>query len=66
MAILKQHSNLAKVVLKIIKGENLGNMENYAIKTLDNLGIVKCQDGKILVRCELYRLYFESHLGDVK
>ena len=41
-------------------------MENYAIKTLDNLGLVKCQDGKILVRCELYRLYFESHLGDVK
>ena len=66
LAILKQHSNLAKVVLKIIKGENLGNMENYAIKTLDNLGLVKCQDGKILVRCELYRLYFESHLGDVK
>lgn len=66
LAILKQHSNLAKVVLKIIKGENLGNMESYAIKTLDNLGLVKCQDGKILVRCELYRLYFESHLGDVK
>ncbi|GFZ90852.1 hypothetical protein CYANOKiyG1_01160 [Okeania sp. KiyG1] len=65
LAILKQHSDLAKVFLSIIKGEYLGNMESHAIKTLMNLGLVKYQDGKVLVRCELYRLYFENYLGDV-
>lgn len=66
LAILKQHSDLAKVFLSIIKGEYLEEMESHAIKKLMNLGLVKYQDGKVLVRCELYRLYFENYLGDVK
>ena len=66
LAILKQHSDLAEVFLSIIKGNYLGNIENHAIKTLMNLGLVKYQDGEILVSCELYRLYFESYLGDVE
>ncbi|NES64480.1 MAG: hypothetical protein F6K24_04015 [Okeania sp. SIO2D1] len=65
LAILKQHSYLAKVFMSIIKGEYLGNMENYIIYKLINMGLVKYQDGKVLVRCELYRLYFESYLGGV-
>ncbi|WP_168186378.1 AAA-like domain-containing protein [Hydrocoleum sp. CS-953] len=65
LAILKQHSDLAEVFLSIIKGNYLGNIENHAIKTLINLGLVKYQDGKILVRCKLYRLYFENYLGDI-
>ncbi|NEO54699.1 MAG: hypothetical protein F6K54_17410 [Okeania sp. SIO3B5] len=65
LAILKQHLDLAKVFLSIIKGEYLGEMESHGIKTLMNLGLVKYQDGKVLVRCELYRLYFENYLGDV-
>lgn len=65
LAILKQHSNLAEVFLRIIKGKYLGNIESHAIKTLMNLGLVKYEDEEILVRCELYRLYFESYLGDV-
>ncbi len=66
LAILKQHSNLAEVFISIIKGEYLGNMESHTIRKLMNLGLVKYQDGKILVRCELYRLYFESYLGDLE
>ena len=65
LAILKQHSDLAEVFLSIIKGKYLGNIESHAIKKLMNLGLVKYKDSKILVRCKLYRLYFESYLGDV-
>ncbi|NER08798.1 MAG: hypothetical protein F6K17_42890, partial [Okeania sp. SIO3C4] len=65
LAILKQHSDLAKVFLSIVKGEYLGNMESHANKKLINLGLVKYENGKLLVRCELYRLYFENYLGDV-
>lgn len=66
LGILKQHSDLAKVFMSIVKGKYLGNRESHTIKTLINLGLVKYEDGKILVRCELYRLYFESYLGDVE
>jgi len=66
LAILKQHSGLAKYFLKIIKGEDIGNLKSHAIKTLMNLGLVKYQDGKVFVGCKLYRLYFESYLGDVE
>lgn len=65
LGILKQHSDLAKVFLTIIKGEYLGNMEDPVIHKLINMGLVKYKNGKILVRCELYRLYFENYLGDV-
>ncbi len=66
LAILKQHPDLAKVFLRIIKSDYLGSWESHAIKTLINLGLVKYQNSQILVSCELYRLYFESYLGDVE
>ncbi|NER08058.1 MAG: hypothetical protein F6K17_38680 [Okeania sp. SIO3C4] len=65
LGILKQHSDLAKVFMSIIKGEEIKNIESHANKKLINLGLVKYENGKVLVRCELYRLYFENYLGDV-
>ncbi|NES03895.1 MAG: molecular chaperone Tir [Okeania sp. SIO2F4] len=64
--VLKEYPDLAKYFLKIIKGEDIANIKSDVIKTLMNLGLVKDKDGKILVGCELYRLYFESYLGDVE
>ena len=64
--VLKEYPDLAKCFLKIIKGEDIGNIKSHAIKTLMNLGLVKDMDGQISVSCKLYRLYFENYLGDVE
>ncbi|NEQ35346.1 MAG: hypothetical protein F6K40_03085 [Okeania sp. SIO3I5] len=66
LATLKQHSDIAQYFLKIINAEDIRNIETNAIKTLMNLGLIKDIDGKILVSCKLYRLYFENYLRDVK
>ncbi|NEQ41847.1 MAG: hypothetical protein F6K40_38975, partial [Okeania sp. SIO3I5] len=64
--VLKEYPDLAKCFLKIIKGEDIGNLKSHAIKTLMNLGLVKDRNGKISVSCKLYRLYFENYWGDVE
>ena len=65
LGILKDHSDLGEVFLSIIKNEYLEDRKNYFIHKLINMGLVKYEEGKVLVRCELYRLYFENYLGDV-
>lgn len=65
LLIFKQHRDLVKVFKNIINGEDLGKEETLVIHQLRNMGLVKYQDSKIVVSCELYRLYFQNCLGDV-
>ncbi|MGB3510187.1 MAG: AAA-like domain-containing protein [Microcoleaceae cyanobacterium] len=60
---LEQYPELSEAMKEVISENFSGQLTGMLGFKLDSLGLVKWQGNKCYPRCELYRQYFDIHLG---
>ncbi|MBE9002138.1 MULTISPECIES: AAA-like domain-containing protein [unclassified Nostoc] len=63
LANLQEHPELATALKRVVTSPTSVQLEAIAAYKLESMGLVKLEGNQAISSCELYRLYFQEHLG---
>jgi hypothetical protein len=63
LANLQEHPELAIALKRVVTSPTSVQLEAIAAYKLESMGLVKLEGNQAISSCELYRLYFQEHLG---
>jgi hypothetical protein len=63
LANLQEHPELAIALKRVVTSPTSVQLEAIAAYKLESMGLVKLEGNQAIPSCELYRLYFQEHLG---